>query len=358
MTAFLQQMELTGGRRLGAGAACFLVAELSGNHNGKLERALDLVRAAREAGADAVKLQTYTADTLTIDSEQPWFRIAGDNAWKGRTLYDLYQEASTPWEWHPEIFRCARELGLEVFSTPFDQTAIDYLERFQPALHKIASFELVDLELVEAVGRTGRPTIMSTGMASEQEIEEAVQAFASTGNRQLVLLKCTSAYPAPASEMNLRAMTQLQQRFQVPVGLSDHCLHEWAAIAAVSLGACVIEKHLTLSRQDGGVDSSFSLEPGEFRRMVQAVRETEAVLGNGSLGAGGTERENVVFRRSIFAVRDIARGETFTRENVRVIRPGHGLSPKFLRQVLGRSSPRDVKRGEPITAELLEGPRA
>lgn len=355
MNRFDDTMALSGGRRIGAGQPCFLVAELSGNHNGRLDRALDLVRAAHAAGADAVKLQTYTADTLTIDSDQPYFRITGDNAWKGRTLYDLYQEASTPWAWHEALFAEARRLGLEVFSTPFDETAVDFLDRLDARLHKIASFELVDHELVRRVAGAGKPVIMSTGMASVAEIAEAVEVFASTGNRHLVLLKCTSAYPSPLAEMNVRAMPALSREFGTPVGLSDHCLTERAAVAAVALGACVIEKHLTLARADGGPDASFSLEPGEFRRMVDAVRETEQVLGSGALGRGAAEAGNIVFRRSIFAVADIPAGGALTRENVRVIRPGHGLAPRLLPRVLGRRAARRIARGTPLSWELLEG---
>ncbi|HMP74767.1 MAG TPA: pseudaminic acid synthase [Kiritimatiellia bacterium] len=346
---------LPGGRRIGVGAPCFVIAELSGNHNGSLERALDLVRAAKSAGADAVKLQTYTADTLTIDCDQPWFRISGDNAWKGRTLYDLYQEASTPWDWHEALFAEARALNLEVFSTPFDITAVDFLEKLGANLHKIASFEIVDLELVQRVARTGKPVIMSTGMASESEIQEAVEAFWATGNHQLILLKCTSAYPSPPAGMNIRAIPVLSARFGVPAGLSDHCLTEQAAVAAVALGACVVEKHITLARSDGGPDASFSLEPEEFRRTVELLRETEQVLGSGVLGAGVAESSNVVFRRSIFAVRDIAVGEVLTRDNIRVIRPGHGLAPKHIGAVLGRRAAQVIARGTPLGWALLEG---
>jgi N-acetylneuraminate synthase len=345
---------LHGGRCIGRGQPCFVVAELSGNHKGQLARALDLVRAAQAAGADAVKLQTYTADTLTIDSDQPWFRIPGDSPWAGRTLYALYQEAYTPWEWHPVLFAEARRLGLEVFSTPFDATAVDYLEGLGASLHKVASFELVDLELVARVAATGKPVIMSTGMASEVEIAEALDTFAASGNRQLVLLKCTSAYPALPADMNVRAMARLGERFGVPVGLSDHCLGDRAALVAVALGACVLEKHLTLRRADGGPDAAFSLEPAEFRALVQAVRETEQVLGTETLGPGITEAGSVVFRRSLFAVADIPAGAELTRANVRVIRPGHGLAPKCLPQVLGRRARRDVERGTPLTWDLVD----
>jgi pseudaminic acid synthase len=353
MSGFDSHSSLPSGRRIGEGQPCFLIAELSGNHNGRLERALELVRAAHRAGADAVKLQTYTADTLTIDSDRPYFRIVGDNAWKGHTLYDLYQEASTPWDWHEVLFAEARALGLEVFSTPFDDTAVDYLERLGAPIHKIASFELTDHELVRRVAATMKPIIMSTGMASVEEIGEAVDVIAATGNRKLILLKCTSAYPSPLEEMNVRAMVTLRHRFGAPTGLSDHCLTERAAVAAVALGACVIEKHLTLARADGGPDASFSLEPEEFQRMVEMVRETEQVLGDGRLGAGLTESANVVFRRSIFAVQDIPTGGVLTRENIRVIRPGHGLAPKWLPSVLGRATRTAIARGTPLQLDQL-----
>ncbi len=355
MSTIPQLITLPDGRRIGSGRPCFIIAELSGNHNGQLTRALALVRAAKEAGADAVKLQTYTADTLTIDSDQPYFRITGDNAWKGRTLYDLYQEASTPWAWHEALFAEARALGLEVFSTPFDETAVDFLEKLGANLHKIASFEMVDLELIRRVAATGKPVIMSTGMASESEIQEAVEAFRSTGNHQLILLKCTSAYPSPLAEMNIRAIPILSARFGAPAGLSDHGLTERAAVAAVALGACVIEKHLTLARADGGPDASFSLEPAEFRRMVDVLRETEQVLGSGVLGSGVAESGNVVFRRSIFSVRDIAAGGGLTRENIRVIRPGYGLAPKHIGAMLGRRAAQAIARGTPMSWDLLEG---
>lgn len=353
MPRFDQVIELPAGRRIGTGQPCFIVAELSGNHNGRLERALNLVRAARDAGADAVKLQTYTADTLTIDSDQPWFRITGDNAWKGRTLYDLYKEASTPWEWHAALFAEARRVGLEVFSTPFDETAVEFLEGVGAHLYKIASFEMVDLELVKQVAATGKPVIMSTGMAKEQEIHEAVEAVATTGNRHLVLLKCTSAYPAPLSEMNVRALATLTGRFGVPVGLSDHCLTNQATVAAVVLGACVVEKHLTLARADGGPDASFSLEPAEFKQMVSGIRETEQTLGDARVERGMSESGSLVFRRSIFAVADIPAGAELTHANLRVIRPGFGLAPKHLVELFGRRASRPIARGTPFSWDMV-----
>ena len=352
--SFQQVISLPGGRRIGEGHPSFIVAELSGNHNGQLECAKALVRTAKESGADAVKLQTYTADTLTIDCDRPPFRIEADNAWKGLRLYDLYKQASTPWEWHAPLFELARGLGLEVFSTPFDATAVDFLETLNTPLYKIASFEVVDHELVRIIGRTGKPVLMSTGMASEEEIDEAVSVFAETGNRNLVLLKCTSAYPATLSDMNLRAMSHLADRFGMPVGLSDHCLSDRAAVASVALGACVIEKHLTLDRAEGGVDSSFSLNPEEFCGLVKAIRETEVALGSAALGPGVGEEGSISFRRSIFAVKDIAAGEVLTRGNIRVIRPGHGLAPKYLPEILGKRARIAIRRGTPISNDFLQ----
>ena len=351
---FDQTITLNGGRLIGRDQPSFIVAELSGNHNRSFDRAAELIRLARDVGADAVKLQTYTADTLTIDCDKPPFRITGDNAWKGRVLHELYKEAYTPWEWHADLFALARELGLEVFSTPFDRTAVDFLEKLKPALHKIASFELVDHELVRYVAQTGKPVLLSTGMASEQEIDEAVAVVTSTGNKKLVLLKCTSAYPAPLSDMNIRAIPYLSERFGALAGLSDHSPNERAAVAAVSLGASVIEKHLTKDRADGGVDSSFSLNPDEFARMVEVIRETEQTLGRAALGPGVADAGSVIFRRSIFAVSDIPAGATLSQENIRVIRPGHGLAPKHLPELLGRKARSNIERGTPMAWDLLE----
>lgn len=350
---FQARIALPGGKEIGEDSPCLVVAELSGNHKGRFARAARLVRAAAKAGVDAVKLQTYTPDTLTIDSDRPFFRIRHGKSWRGRVLYDLYREAHTPWDWHPELFALARELGLVVFSTPFDASAVAFLEKLSPPLYKIASFEIVDLELIREVARTGRPTILSTGIASVREIDEAVEAFASRGNRKLVLLKCTSSYPAPLSAMNVRAMVRLRERYGLPVGLSDHCLSDKAALAAVALGANVIEKHVTLDRNDGGVDSPFSLTPPEFAGLVTSVRQTEQALGRPDLGPGVAEKGNLLFRRSVFTTREIARGEKMTRQNVRVIRPGHGLAPKFLPRLLGRRAARRIPRGTPMAWNLV-----
>ncbi len=344
-----------GQRQVGPGHPAYLVAELSANHAGKREVALQLVWAAHEAGADAVKLQTYTADTLTIRCDRPEFRIAGGTLWDGRTLYDLYQEAATPWEWHADLFAEARRLGMGCFSTPFDVSAVDFLETLNPPAHKIASFELVDHALLRKVAATRRPVILSTGMATLEEITEAVAALQEAGCRELALLKCTSSYPAPAEEANLRTIGHLASTFQCPVGLSDHTLGIACPVAAVALGACLIEKHFVLSRETPGPDSAFSLEPAEFAEMVRAVRAAEAAIGTVHYGLSPAEEKSRVFRRSLFAVADIAAGEPFTEQNVRSIRPGHGLPPKELPRLLGKRAARTIRRGEPLSWDCVEG---
>jgi pseudaminic acid synthase len=344
-----------GGRRIGAGHAVYVVAEMSANHGGSYERALRLVDVAKEVGADAVKLQTYTADNMTLDSDAEAFRVSGGTLWDGRTLHDLYREAHTPWEWQPKLKARADALGLDLFSSPFDATAVEFLERMAVPAHKIASFEIVDLELIRRVARTGKPVILSTGMASYGEIEEAVRVAREAGAGGVALLKCTSAYPAPPAEMNLRAIPALAEAFDVPVGLSDHTLGTAVPVAAVALGACIIEKHLTLSRAEGGPDSAFSLEPGEFRTMVEGIRTAEQALGSAQHGIGIAEARSRSFRRSLFVVRDVRRGEVFTAENVRSIRPSGGLPPREIGNVLGRRASRDVARGTPMSADMVAG---
>jgi N-acetylneuraminate synthase len=343
-----------GKRQVGPGHPVYVVAELSANHSGSLETAVELVRAAQAAGADAIKLQTYTADTLTIRCDRPEFRIGGGTLWDGRTLYDLYQEAMTPWEWHAELFTEARRLGIGCFSTPFDASAVDFLEQFNPPAHKIASFELVDHALLRKVAATRRPVILSTGMATLEEISEAVTALRQAGCRELALLKCTSSYPAPAEEANLRTISHLAAAFNCPVGLSDHTLGIACPVVAVSLGACLIEKHFTLSRKTPGPDSAFSLEPAEFAEMVRAIRVAEAALGSVHYGLSPAEEKSRVFRRSLFAVADIAAGESFTEQNVRSIRPGHGLAPRELPKLLGKRAARAIARGEPLSWECVQ----
>jgi pseudaminic acid synthase len=342
-----------GGRRVGRGAPTYVIAELSANHKGDFERALRIVQAAKDAGADAVKLQTYTADTITMACDAESFRIGGGTMWDGKTLHELYGEAYTPWEWQPKLKRAAAELGMQCFSSAFDASAVDFLEKMDVPAHKVASFELVDLPLIRKMASTGKPLIMSTGMATLEEIEEAVAAARSAGAKEIALLKCSSAYPAPAEEMNLRTIPELQRRFGVPVGLSDHTLGIAVPVAAVSLGACMIEKHLTLSRADGGPDAAFSLEPSEFRAMVDAVRTAEKALGGVHFGVSENETRSRIFRRSLFVVHDMKKGEPFTAENVRSIRPGNGMHTRHLEEVLGKSAKRDIVRGTPLSWDLV-----
>lgn len=339
-------------RNIGPRHPTYIIAEISANHNGSLDRALSLVRAAAEAGADAIKLQTYTADTMTIDCNSHYFRIQG-TLWDGSTLYDLYREAHTPWAWHAPIIKCANELGMDCFSSPFDDTAVDFLENLNPPCYKVASFEVVDLGLLRKIAATGKPVIMSTGMATLAEIDTAVRTLRDSGTTDLVLLKCTSAYPASPAEANLRTIPHMAEAFRCPVGLSDHTMGSAVAVAAVTLGAAVVEKHFTLSRGDGGPDGAFSMEPDEFKQMVQDIRTTEAALGQVSYELTPQQRGSVVFRRSLFVVEDMVEGEVFTTRNVRSIRPGHGLPPSVLPRVLGRHATRDLPRGAPLNWDMI-----
>jgi len=348
------QIEI-GGRRIGSGSPVYIVAEMSANHNQDFEYATKIVEAAKNAGADAVKLQTYTPDTLTINCSNEYFRIGKGTIWEGRTLYDLYSEAYTPWDWQPKLKEIAEGLGLGLFSTPFDSTAVDFLEQMGVPAHKVASFEIVDLPLLRKIAKTAKPIIMSNGMATLAEIDEAVQTIREAGGTQLALLKCTSAYPALPEEMNLHTIPHLAEAFDVPAGLSDHTLDIAVPVAAVALGACIIEKHITLSRADGGPDSAFSLEPEEFRTMVDSIRIAERALGRVHYGLSGQESKSRAFRRSLFVVKDMRAGEPFTPENVRSIRPGYGLHTRHFEQVLGRVASRDIARGTPLTWELVAG---
>jgi N-acetylneuraminate synthase len=342
-----------GKRCIGPGEPTYLIAEMSANHDQDFEKAVEIVHVAKEAGADSIKLQTYTPDTITIASDRDEFRIAGGTLWDGRNLHDLYAEAYTPWEWQPRLKKVAEELGMDLFSSAFDPTAVDFLEEMGVPAHKIASFELVDIPLIQRMARTGKPLIMSTGMATVEEIEEALQSARTAGATQIALLKCTSAYPAPAEEMNLRTIPEMVRRFGVPVGLSDHTMGIAAPVAAVALGACIIEKHLTLSRSTPGPDSAFSLEPQEFKAMVDAVRLAEKALGEVQFGLSPKENASRKFRRSLFVVEDVKQGEIFTASNVRSIRPGHGLHTRHLAEVLGRRAAREIKRGTPMNWEFV-----
>lgn len=342
------------GRRIGPGEPVYCVAEMSANHNQDFDEAVRIIRAAKDAGADAVKIQTYRPDTITIDCDNEHFRIKG-TIWNGKNLFKLYGEAFTPWDWQPKLQQAANELGLHLFSSPFDRTAVDFLEAMNVPAYKIASFEIVDIPLIRYVARTGKPVIISTGMSTIEEIKEAVEAVHSEGNNQVALLKCSSAYPAPPEEMNLRTISDLGERFGVPVGLSDHTLGIGVPVAAVSLGACLVEKHFTLSRQQAGPDSSFSLEPQEFSEMVKAVRTVQNAMGEARYGVAPAEKSSYQYRRSLFVVEDVRAGEAFTEKNVRSIRPGNGLHPRHMSEVLGRRATSDISRGTPLAWSMVEG---
>ena len=341
-------------RHIELGNPTYIIAEMSANHNQNFEQAVRIIETAKEAGADAIKLQTYTPDTLTIDCDNEYFRIKGA-IWKGKTLYQLYEEASTQWNWQPKLKKIANDLGLDLFSTPYDHTAVDFLEDMYVQAYKVASFEIVDIPLLRKIAQTGKPIIISTGMATLAEIDEAVRAIRCEGNNQIALLKCTSAYPAPPEDMNLRTIPHLADAFQVPVGLSDHTLSIAVPVAAVALGACIIEKHLTLSRNIPGPDCSFSTEPHEFKAMVEVIRTVEKVIGKVRYGASTSDINNRDFRRSLFVVQDMKKGGVFTAENIRSIRPGYGLHTRYLDKFIGRYAARDIKRGTPLSWDYIAG---
>lgn len=333
--------------------SAYLIAEISANHNGSLDAALDLVRLTARAGADAVKIQTYTADTLTLDCDNEYFRIGGGTIWDGTTLHKLYQQAHTPWDWHHAIFSEAKKAGLDCFSTPFDETAVDFLEQFNPPYYKIASFELTHHPLLRKVAGTRRSVIMSTGMAGLEEIGESVRILQDAGCPEVILLKCTSSYPAPPEEANLLRIPDMAKQFGVRVGLSDHTMGMAVPVAAVALGATVIEKHFCKSRNDAGPDSAFSLEPDEFQQMVEAVRCAEKALGEATYEQTPAEEKSINFRRSIFATRDIAKGEKFAPDNIRIVRPGHGLPPREWERVLTSSAACPIQKGTPILNNMV-----
>lgn len=342
------------GRKIGFGHPPFIIAEMSGNHNQSLERALKIVEAAAKTGAHALKIQTYTPDTMTLDLDEREFHISDPNSlWAGTSLYKLYGQAFTPWDWHKPIFERARELGIIAFSTPFDDTAVDLLESLDVPCYKIASFENTDLPLIRRVAATGKPLIISTGMASVAELDETVQAARQAGCKDLVLLKCTSSYPSTPENTNIRTIPHLRELFGCEVGLSDHTMGCGAAVAAVALGATVIEKHFTLAREDGGVDSTFSLEPAEMKMLVVESERAWQSLGKVSYGTTNADSKSLVFRRSLYIVRDMAAGESFSPENVRAIRPGLGLAPKWLDTVLQKKAGKDIRRGTPLSWELI-----
>lgn len=324
----------------------FIIAELSANHNGSLQNALDTIKAAKEVGANAIKLQTYTADTLTLDCDRDDFVIKGGTLWDDKTLYNLYKEAYTPWEWHKELFDYARSLEIDIFSTPFDKSAVDFLEQFNPSAYKIASFEITDYDLVKYTAQKGKPIIISSGIATLQEIQDVVDICRSVGNEDIVLLKCTSAYPAALEEANLNTIPNLAQTFNTISGFSDHTLGSTAPIVAVTLGAKVIEKHFILDKSIGGPDAEFSMDKEEFKQMVNSIRDTEKLLGKVTYEMTEKKKKNRVFSRSLYVSKDIKKGEEFTLDNIRSVRPGFGLHPKYLDELLGQKSKKDYKFGD------------
>ena len=341
------------GRKIGKEFPPYVIAELSANHNGDINRAFKIMEEAKAAGADAIKLQTYRADTITIDHDSEDFQIHG-GLWDGQTLYNLYKGAQMPWEWHKPLFEKAKELGITIFSSPFDFTAVDLLEELNAPAYKIASFEAIDLPLIKYVARTGKPMIISTGMADEKEIEEAINAAYEGGCKELVVLHCVSGYPAPASEYNLATIPDMANRFKVIAGLSDHTIDNTTAIAAVALGASVIEKHVTLDRNGGGPDDSFSLEPGELRALCRDAKTAWEALGHVNYERKASEKGNAKFRRSLYVVKDIKKGEIFTTENIKSIRPGFGVAPKFHDHFIGRTAKCDIERGEPLKFDFID----
>jgi pseudaminic acid synthase len=331
----------------------FIVAELSANHAHDFDVAVQTIKAAKEAGADAIKLQTYTPDTITLNCSNGFFRIRG-TIWDGKTLYDLYKEAYTPWEWQPELKAYAESLGLILFSSPFDFTAVDFLEEMNVPAYKVASFEISDIPLIRYMASKMKPMIISTGVATLKDIEEAVEACLSVGNDQIALLKCTSAYPAPIEEANLKTIPDMKRKFNTIVGLSDHTLGGTVPVAAVALGAKIIEKHFILNKKIGGPDSSFSMEPDEFKEMVEAIRITEKALGVPTYELTEKVKKSRVFMRSLFVVKNVRKGETFSRENIRSIRPGNGLPPKYIDRIIGKKAVRDISLGTPLSWDLIE----
>lgn len=332
----------------------YIIAELSANHNGSLEHALETIKAAKEIGANAIKLQTYTADTMTLNCEKDDFLIKQGTIWDGQRLYSLYEEAYTPWEWHEKLFEYARDLNIDIFSSPFDKSAVDFLEQFNPSAYKIASFEITDYELIRYTASKGKPIIISTGIATIEEINDAVEICRSVGNNNIVLLKCTSAYPAPLEDANLKTIPNLAETFSVLSGFSDHTLGTVAPIAAVSLGAKVIEKHFILDKQIGGPDASFSLDKKEFKELIDAIRDTEKLLGKVDYTMTEKKKKSRQFSRSLYIAKDIKKGEVFTEENVRSVRPGFGLHPRYLKDILGKIAKENYNFGETFSLNYID----
>lgn len=341
------------GRKIGPDQAPYIIAELSANHNGDINRAFQIMEEAKKAGADAIKLQTYTHETITMDCDSEEFQIHG-GLWDGQTLYELYKGAHMPWEWHEPLFKKARELGITIFSSPFDFSAVELLEDLDAPAYKIASFEVIDLPLIKRVAQTGKPMIISTGMANEQEISEAIKTAKDNGCQELVVLHCVSGYPAPADQYNLRTIADIAERFNVLSGLSDHTIDNATAVTSIALGACLIEKHVTMDRNGGGADDSFSLEPAELKALCQDTKTAWKALGNVNYERTEAEKGNVKFRRSLYVVKDVAEGEMFTSENVRSIRPGFGLAPKHYEAILGKKAKQRIMKGTPLTFDVIE----
>lgn len=340
-----------GNCNIGEGFPCFVIAEMSGNHNMDYRRAEEIIKAAKLAGADAIKIQTYTPDTITLNSEKEYFQAG--NLWEGTTLYKLYQQAYTPWGWQPELKELADELGIILFSTPFDKTSVDFLEKMHLPAYKIASYEVVDIPLIRYIAKTGKPILISTGIADREDIELAIRTCHEEGNENVILLKCTSEYPAPYEDMNLRAMPTLENMFRCHVGLSDHSMGDELALAAVAMGAKVIEKHITLKREDGGVDSAFSMEATEFGEMVRKIRNIECSMGNGDLTLTEKQKLEKKSGRSLFACERIKKGDVFTEKNIKSVRPGCGLHTKYYDQIIGKRALCDIDFAEPLTWDMI-----
>ena len=343
-----------GNRIINEEAPAFIIAELSGNHKQSFETAKQIIQAAADAGADAIKLQTYRPDTITLDCDNEYFQITQGTIWDGRTLYNLYEEAYTPWEWHKELIEYGKSLGLICFSSPFDLTSVDFLEELDVPAYKIASFEINDIQLIKYVALKGKPIIMSTGVATHEEIDEAIKVCEEVGNRQIILLKCTSAYPTPLADINLRAMPDMKEHFNVTVGLSDHTLGYEVAVGAVALGAKVIEKHLTLSRSDESVDSAFSMEPHEFKEMVIAIRNLEKALGKVTYELTDKQKASTAHKRSLFIAKDIKKGEVFLEDTIKSVRPSNGLNTRHYDEIIGKTAKEDYKKGTPLSWDMIE----
>jgi len=343
-----------GKRAIGPNEPVFIIAEMSGNHNQSYTRAKKIIDAAVEAKVDAIKLQTYTPDTITIDCDNEYFQVKTNDAWKGQTLYELYKKAYTPWEWQPKLKEYAEKKGILFFSTPFDDTAVDFLEKMDVKLYKVASFEIIDIPLLEKIGKTKKPVIMSRGMASKEEIKLAIKTLKDNGCPQVAILHCVSSYPAKPEQMNLATIPDIAKTFNAVTGLSDHTLGINTAITSVALGANIIEKHVTLSRAEGGVDSQFSLEPNELKQLVRSIREIEKSIGVANYICDKRESKNIIFRKSLFVVKDIKKGEKLNKKNVKSIRPGHGLPPKYYKNILEKTVKKDLKKGTPLSWNLIK----